>query len=35
MATELNVRYYKPKEEFKFDITDIENFVYDMKEFNA
>jgi len=30
MATELNVRYYKPKEEFKFDITDIENFVYDM-----
>jgi len=30
MATELNVRYYKPKTDFKFDITDIENFVYDM-----
>ncbi|MEJ2586465.1 MAG: (Fe-S)-binding protein [Deltaproteobacteria bacterium] len=30
MAKELNVRYYKPKEEFAFDITDIENFVYDM-----
>ena len=30
MAEELNVRYYKPREEFAFDITDIENFVYDM-----
>ncbi len=30
MANELNVRYYQPKEEFKFDITDVENFVYDM-----
>lgn len=30
MAKELPVRYYKPKEEFKFDITDIQNFVYDM-----
>jgi len=30
MANELNFRYYKPKEEFKFDITDMENFVYDM-----
>ena len=30
MANKLTVRYYKPKEEFKFDITDIENFVYDM-----
>jgi len=30
MANELTVRYYKPKEDFKFDITDIENFVYDM-----
>lgn len=30
MAEELNVRYYKPKEEFKLDIGDIENFVYDM-----
>jgi Fe-S oxidoreductase len=24
------IRYYKPKEEFKFDIRDIQNFVYDM-----
>ena len=30
MANESNFRYYKPKEEFKFDITDMENFVYDM-----
>jgi Fe-S oxidoreductase len=30
MADELPVRYYKPKEEFKLDITDIQNFVYDM-----
>jgi Fe-S oxidoreductase len=30
MAKELNVRYYKPKAEFKLDIRDIENFVYDM-----
>lgn len=27
---ELNVRYYKPKEEFSLDITDIDSFVYDM-----
>ena len=30
MADELAVRYYKPKTDFSFDITDIENFVYDM-----
>ena len=30
MANELDVRYYKPKEEFSLDITDMENFVYDM-----
>jgi heterodisulfide reductase subunit D len=30
MAKELNVRYYKPKAEFKLDIRDIQNFVYDM-----
>jgi NADH dehydrogenase/NADH:ubiquinone oxidoreductase subunit G len=30
MAKKLKVRYYKPKTDFKFDITDIENFVYDM-----
>jgi Fe-S oxidoreductase len=30
MAEELNVRYYKPRDEFKLDVTDIENFVYDM-----
>jgi Fe-S oxidoreductase len=30
MAKALKVRYYKPKTDFKFDITDIENFVYDM-----
>ena len=30
MADKLPVRYYKPKEEFKLDITDIQNFVYDM-----
>ncbi|GAG14701.1 unnamed protein product, partial [marine sediment metagenome] len=26
----LKVRYYKPKSDFKLDISDIENFVYDM-----
>ena len=30
MTAELPVRYYKPKSEFKFDIADIQNFVYDM-----
>jgi len=30
MPKELNVRYYKPKSDFKLDISDIENFVYDM-----
>ncbi len=30
MSKELKVRYYKPKSEFKLDINDIENFVYDM-----
>ncbi len=30
MANESNFRYYKPKEEFSLDITDMENFVYDM-----
>ena len=30
MAEELKVRYYKPRDEFKLDVTDIENFVYDM-----
>ncbi|SPF50854.1 CoB--CoM heterodisulfide reductase iron-sulfur subunit D family protein [Syntrophobacter sp. SbD1] len=30
MADKLPIRYYKPKSEFKFDITDIQNFVYDM-----
>jgi Fe-S oxidoreductase len=30
MAEELAIRYYKPREDFEFDITDIENFVYDM-----
>lgn len=30
MADELAVRYYKPESDFKFDITDIQNFVYDM-----
>jgi Fe-S oxidoreductase len=30
MANEPLVRYYKPKAEFKLDITDMENFVYDM-----
>ena len=32
MAKELKVRYYKPKEEFKLDINDIENFVFDMSK---
>ncbi len=27
---ELKVRYYKPKEDIKLDISDIQNFVYDM-----
>ena len=30
MANEQPIRYYKPKADFKFDIRDIENFVYDM-----
>jgi Fe-S oxidoreductase len=30
MPKESTIRYYKPKAEFKLDITDIENFVYDM-----
>ncbi len=30
MATEQPIRYYRPKADFKFDITDIQNFVYDM-----
>lgn len=30
MANEEPIRYYKPKSDFKFDIRDIENFVYDM-----
>ncbi|QTA87131.1 (Fe-S)-binding protein [Desulfonema magnum] len=30
MANESDVRYYKPKAEFSLDITDIQNFVYDM-----
>jgi Fe-S oxidoreductase len=30
MADESPVRYYKPKSDFKLDVTDIQNFVYDM-----
>ncbi|MEW6263466.1 MAG: (Fe-S)-binding protein [Thermodesulfobacteriota bacterium] len=30
MAERTPVRYYRPKSEFKFDISDLENFVYDM-----
>jgi Fe-S oxidoreductase len=30
VANTLEVRYYKPKDEFKLDIRDMENFVYDM-----
>lgn len=30
MAKESSIRYYQPKSDFKFDITDIQNFVYDM-----
>ena len=30
MADDQPIRYYKPKEDFKLDITDIQNFVYDM-----
>ena len=30
MADQLPIRYYKPRADFKFDITDIQNFVYDM-----
>lgn len=30
MTAELPVRYYRPKPEFKLDIEDIQNFVYDM-----
>ncbi len=30
MAEELAVRYFKPKTDFKLDIEDIDNFVYDM-----
>ncbi len=32
MTKELKVRYYKPKSEFKLDINDIQNFVYDMSK---
>ena len=32
MSKELRFRYYKPKEEFKLDINDIQNFVYDMSK---
>lgn len=32
MPKELRFRYYKPKEEFKLDINDMENFVYDMSK---
>ena len=30
MSSELNVRYYKPRADIALDITDIQNFVYDM-----
>jgi heterodisulfide reductase subunit D len=30
MANKRPIRYYKPKADFKLDITDIQNFVYDM-----
>ncbi|MFO7783298.1 MAG: (Fe-S)-binding protein [Thermodesulfobacteriota bacterium] len=30
MAQQPSIRYYKPKEEFSLDITDIDSFVYDM-----
>ncbi len=30
MAQQPDIRYYKPKEEFSLDITDIDSFVYDM-----
>jgi len=30
MTEELKVRYYKPRSDFKLDISDIQNFVYDM-----
>ncbi len=30
MDTEQAIRYYKPKDDFKLDIRDIQNFVYDM-----
>ena len=30
MSKELKVRYYKPKSDFRLDISNIENFVYDM-----
>ena len=32
MANEPNVRYYQPKSDFKLDINDIQNFVYDMSK---
>ena len=32
MANEPTVRYYEPKPDFKLDITDIQNFVYDMSK---
>ncbi len=32
MTEELRFRYFKPKEEFKLDINDMENFVYDMSK---
>jgi len=30
MTEELKVRYYKPRSDFKLDVSDIQNFVYDM-----
>ncbi len=32
MSKELKVRYYRPREEFRLDITDMENFVFDMSK---
>ena len=30
MSKDIKPRYYKPKMEFKLDISDIDNFVFDM-----
>lgn len=30
MATEVPIRYYRPRSAFALDVTDVENFVYDM-----